>query len=268
MTNALEYSRVGRLTAYKGIDQLFPSQPTLADDFLQTLDTNVWTATDTAGGGAGSAAFAYSVSAGAPVAAHGGWLRGTVSNNANGVTEIAGAKVQWRPSRAGENKLAMQTRINMPAVTAMNISVGFSDLVTQGNGTAMNISGTTVLVTTAANGACWVYDTRATTPKFVGVVVDNNVDHAASSALAVQGFVPVLGTSYELRVELDAVGNAYFWYGTADTPGATLTYAGAALTLGSTLKNTLLTPYIGLDNAGAGANKSLDIDYVYVTCAR
>ncbi len=256
-----------RVGVFFGLDQWYPPTTGLYDDFTGTLDTNRWTATDTAGGGAGNVAFAYSLAAGAPVAAHSGWLRGTVSNNANGVTEIAGAKVAWRPSRANR-RLIFQTRISLPAVTACNLSVGWSDLVTQGNGTAMNISGTTVLVTTAANGACWLYDTRATTPKFVGVSVDGGVDSCANSTLAAQGFTPVLGTSYELRVELDALGNSYFYYGAADAPGGVLIFAGRQAAAGTTLKNTLLTPYIGLDNAAGAANKSLDVDYIFVASAR
>jgi hypothetical protein len=268
MVTALNYSSTGRLTAYKGLDQTQPPNVRLFDDFVSTLDTNYWTATNTAGGGAGSAAFAFSTSAGAPSAAHGGWLRGTVSDNAAGVTELAGAKVTWLPSRAGDGTLIFHTRVSLPAVTACNMSCGWSDLVTQGNGTAMNISGTTVLVTTAANGACWVYDTRATTAKFIGASVDNNVDSCANTTLAAQGFTPVLGTSYELRVELDALGNAFFYYGTADAPGQALTYAGRQAAAGTTLKATLLTPYLGMDNAGAGANKSLDVDFIFVGCAR
>ncbi len=270
MTSRSALANIGnnRLTAFLGFDQTFPPFTGIYDDFTGTLDTNRWTATDTAGGGAGSVAFAYSLSAGKPSAAHGGWLRGTVSNNANGVTEIAGAKVQWLPSRAGSITLIFQTRITLPSVAAVNFSCGFSDLVTQGNGTAMSISGTTVLVTTAANGACWLYDTRGTTDILYGASVDGGVDSCASTLLAAQGFAPLADTSYELRVELDTIGNAYFYYGAADNPGGVLTYAGKQFAAGTTLKSTLLTPYIGLDNAGAGANKTLDVDYIFVAGAR
>lgn len=224
--------------------------------------------TDTAAAGAGAALFAGDATAGAPVAGHGGWLRGTVSNAAAGAEEF-GTSALFRPSRAGNGVLVFQTRVSLPSVTAVNMSTGLVAVATVGDGTAMNISGTTVLVTTSANGACFLMDTRGSTEagKFIGVSVDNNVDSAASTAVAAIGDLAVLATSYVLRIEMDAVGNAYFYQGVADLP-STAQFKGMQSAAGSTLKATLLAAYVGVDNAGAAANKSIDVDYIFAAGAR
>lgn len=248
------------------------------DDFIGTgaVAASIWTATDTVAAGAGKVTFVQSASAGAPVAGHGGWLRGTTSDNAGGAEEI-GTGAIFRPSRVGNRVLAFQTRISLPSVTAVNMSCGLTNANTYGDGTAMNISGTTVLVTTATNGACWLFDTRSTDPDvFVGVSVDNNVDSAANSTLGAQGTAstPGAGKSYVLRIELDSAGNSFFYQGAEDLPDSLPALSpgnvaqGRQAAAGTTLKDTLLAAYVGIDNAGAGANKSLDIDYIFAGCAR
>jgi hypothetical protein len=231
--------------------------------------------TDTVAAGAGKVIFVVNAAAGAPVAGHGGWIRGTVSDNAGGAEEI-GHQLVWRPDRCGNGLLVFQTRINLPAITALNISTGLTSATNYANpATAMSISGTTVLVTTAVNGACWLYDTRGTDPDiYLGASVDNNVDSCASTVTAAQALTlpTALGKSIVLRIEMDALGNSFFYSGGEDVPGGAfgLNFAtnGRQAAGGSTLKSTLLTPYLGIGNSAVGANKSVDADYFMVACAR
>lgn len=247
------------------------------DDFDgDTLIADKWLATSTAGGGANNVAFAIDATAGDPVAGHGGWISGTCSDNAAGVEELAGL-ANVRASRCagfdGTGLLVFQTRVSLPSIAAVNCSVGLASARTLGNGTAMNISGTTVLVTTAVNAACWLFDTRGTDPDiWYGATVDNNTDSCANTTLAAQGqaSTPAATTSYVLRIEMDASGNAFFYQGAGDNVNE-LTFAatgGRQAAGATTLKDTLLAPYFGIDNAGAGAVKTLEVDYCLVASAR
>ena len=231
-----------------------------------------WTNTDTAGGGSNNVPFGTNTAAGAPVAAAGGWIRGTCSDNAAGVTETGGGII-WRPDRCGNGMLVFETRVNLPSITAINVCVGMFNAITAGNGLALNNNTTTTITrTTMTNGFGFLFDSRGTGPIWFGTSIDNSTLTNSSTANAANGTAstPAAGKSYVLRIECDSLGNTFFYQGAEDLPSSTplATTNTRQATAGSTLKSTLLCPYLGADNAAGAAAKSLDVDYVLVACAR
>lgn len=230
----------------------------LWDDFVgDTLNTDAWIATDTAAAGLGSSAFAISSTAGDPVAAHGGWISGTCSDNDSGSTEIGSMAAttvgNFRPDRAGNGLLVFETRITLPAITTIRVNAGLTDDEAEANAVlAMSLSGTT-WTTTATDAALWVFDTAATTDVFYGQTVDSDAD-----GTAVTGTAPVAATALRLRIEIGPTGSVYFY-----RDG---NYVGSETAVGVT-ETVPLIPYLGVANEGA-ANKVLEADYVLTACAR
>ena len=88
----------------------------LHDDFVgDTLNTNLWLATETATG----VAWAISATAGDPVAGHGGWASAQTDNVDAAAEELSAAASatagQWRADRAGNGMLVFQCRLTIPA---------------------------------------------------------------------------------------------------------------------------------------------------------
>ena len=126
----------------------------LYDDFVgDTLNTNLWLATETATG----VAWAISATAGDPVAGSGGWASAQTDNVDAAAEELSAAASatagQWRADRAGNGLLIFQCRLTVPtAITARIVNAGFTDDPTEGAALAMSIS-TTTWTTTASDAA-------------------------------------------------------------------------------------------------------------------
>ena len=233
----------------------------LFDDFVgDTLNTNLWLATETATG----VAWAISATAGDPVAAHGGWASAQTDNVDAAAEELAAAASstvgQWRADRAGNGVLVFQCRLTSPtAITARIINAGFTDDPTEGAALAMSLS-TTTWTTTASDAALWVLSSLATdNDNFVGQTVDTDVDgtHIASAVAA------AADTATVLRVELDSVGGAYFY----QTDGATARPAFQGYVSVGVTETVALCPYVALASTATTA-ADIELDYVLVSCAR
>src|SRR3990167_4005309 len=227
----------------------------LFDDFLgDTLNTNLWLATETATG----VAWAISATAGDPVAAHGGWASAQTDNVDAAAEELAAAASatvgQWRADRGGNGLLVFETRISIPtALTARILNAGLTDDPTEGAAIAMSLS-TATWTTTATDAALWVFSSLATdNDNWVGQTVDTDVDgtHIASTVAT------AADTAQLLRIELDSVGGAYFYEG-----GASMGYVSVGVT-----ETVALCPYVALASTATTA-ADIECDYVLTACAR
>lgn len=233
----------------------------LYDDFVgDTLNTNLWLATETATG----VPWAITATAGDPVAGHGGWA-GCQTDNVDAAAEelAAGSSAtagQWRADRAGNGMLVFQCRLSTPtAITARIINAGFTDDPTEGATLAAFLS-TTTWTTTATDMALWVLSSLATdNDNFVGQTSDGGTDgtHIASTVAA------AADTATVLRIELDSLGQAYFY----QSDGATAEPAFQGYVATGAAATVLLCPYVALASTATTA-ADLELDYVVVGCAR
>ena len=233
----------------------------LFDDFVgDTLNTNLWLATETATG----VPWAVSATAGDPVAGHGGWASAQTDNVDAGAEELGAATSAtvgtFRPDRAGNGMLVFQCRLTIPtATTARIINAGFTDDPTEGSALAMSLS-TVTWTTTASDAALWVFSSLATAnTTFLGQTVDSDVDgtHIVSAVTA------AADTATVLRVELDSLGQAYFY----QTNGATAEPAYQGYVSVGTSPDVLHCPYVALGSTTTTA-ADIELDYVVVGCAR
>ena len=234
----------------------------LFDDFVgDTLNTNLWLATETATG----VAWAVSATAGDPVAGHGGWVSAQTDNVDAAAEELAASPAattggNFRADRAGNGLLVFQCRLSSPtAVTARIINAGLTDDATEGAALAMSIS-TATWTTTATDAALWVMSSLQTDPdQWLGQTVDTDVDgtHIAS------GVSPTADTATVLRIELDSAGGAYFY----QSDGATAEPAFQGYVSVGVTETVLLLPYVALGSTTTTA-ADLELDYVLTACAR
>jgi hypothetical protein len=236
----------------KGASWIEPSgAAVLFDDFLGDLLADEW-AVDSAKTGTN---FAISATAGgADTPGHGGWAVGVTDADADNANEALVAELNWYAEKAGNGMLVMEARIILPLITAVAAYVGFTDALDDGD-LPQEIGSSQDITSNAEDAAGWGFDTDATTDVFYGVAVDSA---ATGDTADVVGSAPVADTPMVLRVELDAVGTAYFYqdglYKGSDDAGLTPSVA--------------LTPYAGVENRSSSAAKSLEVDYILVACAR
>lgn len=234
----------------------------LYDDFVgDTLNTNLWLATETATG----VPWAISATAGDPVAGHGGWASAQTDNVDAGAEELAAASSatvgQWRADRAGNGLLVFQTRLTIPtALTARWINAGFTDDPTEGTNLAASIT-TTTWTTTTTDAALAVFCSTATAnTTFLFQTVDSDTDgtHVASAVAA------AANTATVIRIEIDSAGGCYFYQ--SDGATARPAFQGVETAIGVS-PDVLLCPYIALGSTTTTA-ADLEVDYVVVGCAR
>lgn len=234
----------------------------LYDDFVgDTLNTNLWLATETATG----VPWAITATAGDPVAGHGGWA-GTQTDNVDAAAEeLAAASSatvgQWRADRAGNGLLVFQCRLTVAgAITARIVNAGFSDDPTEGAAVAMSIS-TATWTTTASDAALAVFSSLATAnTTFLFQTVDSDTDgtHVASAVSA------AANTATVIRIEIDSAGGCYFYQ--SDGATAIPAFQGVETAVGVS-PDVLLCPYVALASTATTA-ADLELDYVVVGCAR
>ena len=227
----------------------------LFDDFVgDTLNTNLWLATETATG----TPWAISATAGDPAAGHGGWASAQTDNVDAAAEELGAAASatagQWRADRAGNGLLVFEASISIAgALTARILNAGLTDDPTEGAAIAMSLS-TVTWTTTASDAALWVFSSLATdNDNWVGQTVDTDVDgtHIASTVAT------AANTAQVMRIELDSAGGAYFYEGGQ--------FQGA-VSVGVT-ETVLLCPYVALASTTTTA-ADIELDYVFTACAR
>ncbi len=225
------------------------------DDFLYDTLSADWLATQTATG----TAWAVSATAGDPSAGHGGWISATTDNVDASANEIGfgadGAPAAgFKAERAGNGMLVFEANISKPtAITTTWVNVGLSDDPTEGAALAMSLT-TTTWTTTATDAAIWgLFSTATESTHFVGQTVDTNAD----GTHIVSGIAAAADTATRLRIELDSIGQAYFFQNDA--------FQGMVAV--GTSPDVILTPYIGVGGTTT-TSTALEVDYVLVACGR
>ena len=219
------------------------------DDFAEdTINLDRWADSEE---GVGTA-FAISTTAGDPVAGHGGWISGATAATAGNNREFAGELI-WRADRAGSNLLVFEARITLPSVALIAVNAGFNDAKSE-VGITVDITGANVLTTAGSDVAVIAFDTDQTTDEWIGVNVDTDVD----GAVVTGGGTPAANTAKRLRVEIASDGGCYY-----HTDGV---FRGSELATGVT-ETVLLAPYLGVETRTTAA-KTLEVDYIFVGCAR
>ena len=149
----------------------------------------------------------------------------------------------------------MEARVCLDVLANSHIEVGFGDALTQANGTNFDDFGIGAAVPTpvAADSAAVVgFDPTISAPNHTHLQAANIIGGVAPAAVDM-GVDPVAGTFIRLGVQLDALGNAYYY-----VDGALLGTQLLAVT-----PATALTPFVAVRNkAGAPAVFNLTVDYI------
>jgi hypothetical protein len=230
----------------------------LFDDFEgDVLNLDPWTTTENGA----ATPFQVNLAAGAPVAGHGGWLRATTGAVAGNDEGLNGALI-WRADRAGNGFLVMEARIATGAsVASVRINVGLYAAI-PGATAPTTLSGTT-FTTNQADGVGFVFDTDSTADDWEAIGVKAGVD----SVSAATGVAVLASTAYVLRLTIDSAGNAAAYVGVGSPDVDNVKFIGAMPA--AVTPTVLLQPgiHIEVDDAAAAA-KSMDVDYVLVSCQR
>jgi hypothetical protein len=212
---------------------------------------------------------AISATAGDPVAGVGGWLAGATDDVDAEIDEIAffapaATAGTFRADRAGQGMLVVEFGFTVPtALTARQYFTGFSDDPTEGTATngALNIQTAYTLVDVADDAAGWVFSSLATAPtvwKWASTLAGTGSTVSAST----EGVTQVADTAIKNRVELDSLGNAFFYQALSS---GDMAYKGAnALAVTPTVK------LIPLFTAAPTTTTAVpwEIDYCFAACAR
>jgi hypothetical protein len=223
---------------------------TLFEDFLVDVlaDTPYVTVTQS---GTPIAAAAISATAGAPGStALGGWCLGSTSSVDAEIDEIAfgglgtGAGTPWmRADRAGNGVLVAEFGFVIPtALTARQYTVGLSDDPVEGTGTNgyLNIASAYTITDVASDAAAWIFSSLATAPT-VWKYGATKANAQSTASAATEGVTGVVDQYTVCRIEVDVLGNAYFYQSIS---GAT-TSGRLQPTHRGTLQNAV-TPTVGL----------------------
>lgn len=158
--------------------------------------------------------------------------------------------LQWQASNGG---LAIQARIKLSRITTNYIFLGFTDLLTL-EAPIISASSADTLTTNATDAVGFMFDTNMTTDNWWGVGVANDVDGTAVDI----GYAPVAADYATLRVDVNAAGDATFYYN-----GEQVGYIADAVTPG-----TDLTPTLNVGNLSGTASFTCDVDYIHVSMNR
>ena len=178
----------------------------------------------------------------------GGAIRIT-TGNADGTTAADGSQVVGSvPVQADSGGLFMEARVKcVTNIATMSLCIGFTD-ATGLEEPFTNASD--VITSTASDGACFLYDTGATTDTWWAVAVDTDVDDTGNAATSA---VPVADTYQVLRVEVSADGNTINFF----VDGVLVDTRSA----GGISPSVNLYPTI-IACATTTTSKSVDVDYI------
>ena len=235
----------------KGASFLEPqSSIVLFEDFLVDVLSDSPYVTVTQSGTATTAA-AISATAGAPGStALGGWVAGATDDVDAEIDEIAfgglgtGAGTPWmRADRAGNGVLVAEFGFVIPsALTARQYFTGLTDDAVEGTATngSLNIQTAYTLVDVADDAAGFIFSSLATAPT-VWKYAATLATAGSTVSAATEGVTGVVDQYTVNRVEVDSLGNAYFYQSIsgATTSGRKDPTAIGALALA-------VTPTVGL----------------------
>jgi len=193
---------------------------TLFEDFLVDVlaDSPYVTVTQS---GIPTTAAAISATAGAPGStALGGWVAGATDDVDAEIDEIAfgglgtGAGTPWmRADRAGNGVLVAEFGFVIPtALTARQYFTGLTDDAVEGTGTngSLNIQTAYTLVDVANDAAGFIFSSLATAPT-VWKYAATLAGAGSTVSAATEGVTGVVDEYTVNRVEVDSLGNAYFY---------------------------------------------------------
>lgn len=158
------------------------------------------------------------------------------------------------PVKAEDGNLVFETRLHIDsAITEVAINAGLTDATTLEE--PFTIAAGTVTAN-ASDGACFVYDSAATTKGWYGCAVDSTTADTGNGTLAI---APTAGTYQTLRLEVNTTGGS-MWFFVNGALKRTLTSEGVS-------PDVSLYPTVIACSAGS-ATKTVDVDYVYYGCTR
>lgn len=219
--------------------------PHLFDDFLGTTLSTRWTAI--------TGNDAQAIAAAQVAGALGGQVAMTSGNSNPGVTAADAAGLVGAANwKASQGNLVVEARVKLDDITLVKAFVGFTDNIALEFPVISN--GTTGITATADDAVGFLFDTLATTDVWSACAVKATV----SGGVVVNGAAPVADTFETLRVEVDSLGNAYFFQN-----GAYVGTFAAAITT-----TVALNPIIIVMENGVAAVRKLTADWVYVAADR
>ncbi len=211
------------------------------DDFLGDVLADEWTV----------AAGSDSPAAGALTEAVYGKMRLTTGDS-NASLAADGVQLTSFLNWKTANGLSFEARLQISAITNVQLFVGLTDQRASLEMPA-TLSGTTY-TTVATDAVGFLFDTAATTDTIRAVGVANDVDATHVDT----GIAYVAATDIVLRIEVDRNQNAYFYI------NGTL-----VATLASAIRGTVaLAPIVCARAAGDTVSKTVDIDYIGLSCRR
>ncbi len=248
----------------------------LFDDFLMDVLADDPYLTVTQSGTALTAA-AVDATAGSPSAGHGGWISGKTDDVDAEIDEVAfgglgtGAGTPWmRPNRAGHGLMVCELGFVIPvALTARQYFFGFTDDAVEGTATngALNIQTAYTLVDVANDAAGFIFSSLATAPTIWKYASTLNTVGSTVSA-STEAVTGVVDEYTVCRVEVDALGNAYFHQsisGAAANSRKDPTYRGMnALAVTPTV--ALLPYFSAAPTTTTGVE--WELDYIFAAVAR
>lgn len=171
--------------------------------------------------------FAISATAGAPVAGHGGWALGGTDDVDDEIDEIRLGEANWLFPVALPTGgiLVAEAGLVLPALTARMHFFGLSGAASTATADGpISITSGTTLVDGSAGGdaAGFIFSSLATDSDnwYTGTVKATAVGTAYNTSSGTQGEAAAVVTADDytrLRVEIDASGNVFFYYGLSTT---------------------------------------------------
>lgn len=230
LTGTLTGSSNGRIEPLNGI--------TFFEDWTsEVLNLDDWSVASDAGG----TPFAISVARYGTIAA--------APDNETGDKEEIASEIVWTTSAV----TVYQTRVKVDDIATVAFNCGLSDAKTEAATTiAWTVGASNALTTTSDDGVGFVYDTRADTDGFFGVVSAATDDKEGAGATA-----PVNDTWITLRFEIDASRLVTFYINGTQ-------YGSQSTALDA---STLLCPYFAVQSTTT-TTRTLTVDYVFVWQAR
>ncbi len=250
---------------------------TLWEDFLVDVLADTPLCTCIQSGTALTAAIVTVSGGGTASAGQGGWIAGKTDDVDNEIDELsfgglstaAGGAI-FRPERAGNGVMVMEMGFVIPtALTARQYYCGWADDPTDGTATngPLNIQTAYTLVDVNDDAAGWIFSSLATAPT---VWKYGSTLATAQSAVSAEteGVTGVVDAYTVCRVEIDALGNAYFFQSTS---GSTAIGRQAPTPRG--VQNLAVTPTVALlpmFTAAATTTTGVEweVDYCFASEAR
>jgi hypothetical protein len=196
----------------------------------------------------------------APGATGGTYAIGVTGATTNNAQELAGKGVLWTPSTMATNqRLVLEVRAKAVGATEPldgDFTIGLADAVTYTNGLAYVVSAASALTTHAPTEFCGFYYSSIPTSGALFASGGNYIGAITSKAAVdtVTASSKVKDSSFHIyRIELDAAGNAAFYYDDEKVMSV-----AAAITAA-----TALTPYIA-GIAKASHALTVTLDYIFV----